>query len=95
VACRTAGEVDAAGVLCLAFPLQPRPRKGVEVASRLPELDAVQAPTLVVQGRTDAFGMPPARRGRRTVVRVTGDHSLKQDLPAVANAVRGWLAPFT
>jgi hypothetical protein len=35
--------------------------------------------------------MPPAGR-QRTVVEVTGDHSLKQDLPAVAAAVRAWLA---
>jgi predicted alpha/beta-hydrolase family hydrolase len=96
VACRTAADVDAAGVLCLAFPLQPRPRAGgTQAPSRLPELDAVLVPTLVVQGRTDAFGMPRGRRGRRTVVRVRGDHSLRQDVPAVADAVRTWLESFT
>lgn len=92
VACRTAAELDARGVLCLAFPLQPRPRKGVEVPDRLHELDAVRAPTLVVQGTRDVFGMPPARRGRRQVVKVAGDHSLAADLPAVAHAVELWLA---
>jgi predicted alpha/beta-hydrolase family hydrolase len=91
VACRTAGEVGADGVLCLAFPLQPRPRKGVEVPDRLHELDAVRAPTLVVQGTSDAFGMPPAARGRRKVAKVAGDHALKADVPAVAAAVRSWL----
>lgn len=92
VACRTAGDLDAAGVLCLAFPLQPRPRKGTDVPDRLHELDAVRAPTLVVQGTSDAFGMPPATRGRRRVATVAGDHSLKADLPAVAAAVEQWLA---
>ena len=87
VACRTAEAVDAAGVLCLAFPVHPpgRPEK-----SRLDELDGVTVPTLVVQGARDPFGMPPTGAGR-TVVEVPGDHSLKTDLDAVAAAVRDWL----
>lgn len=91
VACRTAAAVGASGVLCLAFPLQPRPRKGREVPDRLHELDAVQVPTLVVQGARDPFGIPPARGGRRRVVEVAGDHALAADVPAVASAVDGWL----
>lgn len=86
VACRTAAGTAAAGVLCLAFPLQPpggRP-------SRLPELDAVTVPTLVVQGARDHFGMPPPARGR-TIVEVAADHGLRTDLAAVADAVRIWL----
>jgi uncharacterized protein len=91
VACRTAAETGAVGVLCLAFPLQP-PRRaaGSASTSRLPELDAVTVPTLVVQGERDRFGMPPASSGR-TVTRVPGDHGLKTDLDAVASAVRAWL----
>lgn len=91
VACRTADVVGAAGVLCLAFPLQPRPRKGVPVPDRLHELDSVDVPTLVVQGTADPFGMPPARRGRRRVVQVAGDHALANDLRAVGAAVGPWL----
>jgi uncharacterized protein len=87
VACRTAGATGAVGVLCLAFPLQP-PRRASP--SRLPELEAVTVPTLVVQGSRDAFGMPPAGP-RRTVVQVAADHGLKTDLEAVAAAVRDWL----
>ena len=90
VACRTAGALEARGVLCLAVPLQPGPRKGVPVPDRLHELDAVTVPTLVVQGTKDPFGMPPARRGRH-VEQVAGDHSLDADLPAVATAVVSWL----
>jgi uncharacterized protein len=89
VACRTAEATGAIAVLCLAFPLQPRRRSGA-APSRLPELDAVTVPTLVVQGSRDPFGVPPAAE-RRTVVEVQGDHSLRTDLPAVAAAVRDWL----
>jgi uncharacterized protein len=89
VACRTAAETGAVAVLCLAFPLQPR-RRSALAPSRLPELDAVRVPTLVVQGVGDAFGMPPPAR-HRTVIQVPGDHSLRTDLDAVADAVRGWL----
>jgi predicted alpha/beta-hydrolase family hydrolase len=87
VACRTAAETGAVGVLCLAFPLHPpgRPEK-----SRLAELDAVQVPTLIVQGTADPFGMPPGGPNR-TVVTVPGNHGLKGDLEAVRAAVREWL----
>jgi predicted alpha/beta-hydrolase family hydrolase len=91
VACRTAAETGAAAVLCLAFPLHP-PRRTPEgeLKTRLPELDAVPVPTLVVQGESDRFGTPPAGPDRE-VVKVAGDHSLRKDTAAVANAVRGWL----
>jgi uncharacterized protein len=87
VACRTAAETGAMAVLCLAFPLHP---PGRPEASRLAELEAVTVPVLVVQGERDPFGMPPPGPGR-TVVRVPGDHALKADLAAVAQAVRMWL----
>ena len=91
VACRTAEATGAVGVLCLAFPLQPPRRKsGAESPSRLPELDAVKVPTLVVQGERDRFGMPPGS-SLRTVAVVQGDHSLRTNLDAVAAAVRPWL----
>lgn len=90
VACRTAGTLGAAGVVALAFPLHPpgRPEK-----SRVAELDAVDVPVLVVQGRSDAFGRPnefPAASGRR-VVEVPGDHSLRADVDAVSAAVTSFI----
>ena len=92
VACRTAGATQAIAVLCLAFPLRPPRRAGAAPAlSRLPELDAVTVPTLVVQGARDPFGIPPAG-SLRTVVEVAGDHSLRTDVKAVADAVAAWLA---
>jgi predicted alpha/beta-hydrolase family hydrolase len=88
VACRTAAESGAAAVLCLAFPLHPpgRPDK-----TRLPELDAVEVPTLIVQGASDPFGMPPSAANRE-VVTVAGNHSLSSDLEAVGEAAGSWLS---
>ena len=87
VACRTAAETESVGVVCLAFPLHPpgRPEK-----SRLAELDAVEVPTLVVQGDRDPFGMPPDGPNR-TVTSIPGTHSLKSTT-AVTAAVSDWLA---
>jgi uncharacterized protein len=90
VACRTAETVGAVAVLCLAFPLRPPRRSPPPASSRLPELDAVPVPVLVVQGERDPFGIPPAG-ANRTVVQVAGDHSLRTDLAAVAQAVEAWL----
>jgi predicted alpha/beta-hydrolase family hydrolase len=90
VACRTAAELDAAAVLCLAFPVHPPGRGDDPAKSRLPELEAVDVPTLVVQGERDPFGMPPAGP-HRTVVRIPGTHSLRSSA-AVAAAVSDWLA---
>jgi len=92
VACRTAAELGAVAVLCLAFPLQPPARKGKPPRpDRLEELDAVAVPTLVVQGESDQFGIPP-EGATRTVALVPGNHSLRKDTEAVAAAVRKWLA---
>jgi predicted alpha/beta-hydrolase family hydrolase len=86
VACRTAAATNAAGVLCLAFPLRPPGRD----VSRLDELKQVTVPTLIVQGRSDPFGMPRSS-GERKVVRVPGDHSLRQGLKELEAAVGSWL----
>ena len=92
VACRTAAATAAVGVLCLAFPLQPAARAGATPRpSRLPELEAVTVPVLIVQGERDPFGMPEEAPGR-TVVRVSGDHSLKTDMVTQREAVGTWLA---
>jgi hypothetical protein len=88
VACRTAADTGAVGVLCLAFPLHP---PGRPAATRQDELDAVTVPVLVVQGASDPFGMP-APGPSRTVVTVAGNHSLRTDLDSVRTAVREWLA---
>jgi predicted alpha/beta-hydrolase family hydrolase len=91
VACRTVEKTGAAAVLCLAFPLVP-PRRGHKPPqTRLPELETVEVPVLVVQGESDRFGMPP-EGPQRKVVKVAGDHGLKADTEAVGAAVGDWLA---
>lgn len=90
VACRTAAEIGAAAVLCLAFPLHP-PGKGDDPSkSRLPELEGVRVPTLVVQGERDPFGLPPPG-SNRTVTTIPGTHSLRSSA-AVGAAVADWLS---
>src|SRR4051795_655585 len=89
VACRTAAEHGAAGVLALAFPLHPpgRPEK-----SRAAELTGVAVPLVVIQGETDAFGGPAEVAAALTgtdgasVYAVPGDHSLKRNAEVVAAA---------
>jgi predicted alpha/beta-hydrolase family hydrolase len=84
VACRTAAHTQAAGVFCLAFPLHPpgRPDK-----TRLPELELVDVPVLIVQGDRDPFGMPPATTLRTVLVVPGADHGLKKDTAGTARAV--------
>ncbi|NEK59596.1 hypothetical protein GCU56_17200 [Geodermatophilus sabuli] len=94
VACRSAVEQGAAGVLCLAFPLYPpgRPEK-----SRAVELTAVPVALGVVQGERDAFGRPEevaaALSGHpgASVYAVPGDHALGRDVDVVAAASLDWL----
>jgi predicted alpha/beta-hydrolase family hydrolase len=94
VACRTAAEQDAAGVLALAFPLHP---PGKPEKSRAAELTAVPVPLVVVQGETDAFGSPAdvaaalSGHAGASVYAVPGDHSLKRNVDVVAAAAFTWL----
>jgi predicted alpha/beta-hydrolase family hydrolase len=92
VACRTAAAAGASGVICLAFPLHPPGRGDDPAKSRLPELDTVAVPVLIVQGERDPFGMPPEAPGR-DVVRISGDHALRS-AGAVGAAVDAWLRRF-
>jgi predicted alpha/beta-hydrolase family hydrolase len=94
VACRTADDLGADGVLALAFPLHPPGRPG---KSRADELTTVAAPLVVVQGETDAFGSPAdvaavlTGRATASVYAVPGDHSLKKNVDVVAAAAVSWL----
>lgn len=90
VACRTAAELGADAVLCLAFPVHPPGKADDPTKSRLPELAAVRVPVLVIQGESDPFGQPPPGRGR-TVVLIPGNHSLR-NAAAVEQIVSEWLA---
>jgi uncharacterized protein len=104
VACRTAHFLGAAGVLALAFPLQPpRRRSGHEPPSRLPELLSAGVPLLVVQGDRDPFGSPERIRdamkaapGSAAEVLLSpapgADHSLRKGIDLLM--VSTWLARF-
>ncbi len=85
VACRTAAQTGAIGVLCLAFPLV-----APSGASRQEELDGAGVSVLVVQGASDRFGTPEPAESRSVVV-IRGDHGLKSDMPGLRDAVASWL----
>jgi predicted alpha/beta-hydrolase family hydrolase len=87
VACRTATEVGAAGVLALAFPLHPPGRPD---RSRAGEL-STSVPTLVVNGDRDPFGIPEPTGIVEVVVRPGATHDLRKDLGGTAEAVLTWL----
>jgi uncharacterized protein len=87
VACRTAADVGAAGVLCLAFPLHP---PGKPERSRAPELPAT-LPTLVVNGDRDPFGVPEPTANVEVAIRPGATHDLRKDLSGTAEIVVTWL----
>ena len=74
-AARSAHALGASGYLALAFPLHPPGRPD---RSRLPELEAVDLPTLVVQGERDTFGAPDEFPPDRELTVIPGaDHAFK------------------
>jgi predicted alpha/beta-hydrolase family hydrolase len=90
VACRTSAQVSADAVLCLAFPLHPPGRPD---RSRLPELELVDVPLLVVQGSQDSFGVPDGAHlieGADHGFRVRKGHP--PAAPQIQAAVGGWLS---
>jgi hypothetical protein len=83
-AARTARELGASGYVALAFPLHPPGRPD---RSRLPELEAVTVPTLVVQGDRDVFGAPEEFPPDRELVVVPGaDHAFRVPRRGVVSA---------
>jgi uncharacterized protein len=88
VACRTAAEAGARGVIALAFPLHP---PGRPEQSRVAELRGAGAEVLVVNGDRDPFGIPAAQDAARLVVVPGETHSLSKNPAAVSAAVGLWL----
>ncbi|MFD0691010.1 alpha/beta hydrolase family protein [Actinomadura fibrosa] len=88
VACRTAREVGAAGVVALAFPLHPpgRPEK-----SRADELRSAGVEVLVVNGDRDPFGVPDPADAAAVAVLAGERHDLNRAPGAVGAAVEPWL----
>jgi predicted alpha/beta-hydrolase family hydrolase len=88
VACRTAKEVGAAGVIALAFPLHPPGQPG---KSRDAELRGAGTSVLVVNGERDPFGVPEPDAMTKVVILPGEAHALSKHPAAVGLAVASWL----
>ncbi|WP_460370169.1 alpha/beta hydrolase family protein [Actinocorallia lasiicapitis] len=88
VACRTAEQAGAVGVLALAFPLHP---PGKPEKSRAAELREAGVPVVVVNGDRDPFGVPDDADATAVVVLPGERHELGKHPDAVGAAVLPWL----
>jgi uncharacterized protein len=88
VVCRTATEVNAVGVIALAFPLHP---PGQPEKSRDAELRQAGTSVLVVNGDRDPFGVPESDPTTRVVVIGGETHALAKHPEAIGVAVAQWL----
>jgi uncharacterized protein len=88
VACRTARQVGAAGVIALAFPLRP---PGHPDRSRDAELRAAGTRVLVLNGDRDPFGIPEPDDATHVVVLPGETHALSKNPAAIGEAVASWL----
>jgi hypothetical protein len=88
VACRTAGQLGAAGVIALAFPLHPPGQPG---KSRDAELRGAGTSVLVVNGERDPFGVPEPDEMTSVVILPGEAHALSKRPAAVGLAVASWL----
>jgi predicted alpha/beta-hydrolase family hydrolase len=89
VACRTARQVGAAGVIALAFPLHP---PGQPEKTRDAELRAAGTRVLVINGASDPFGVPEPDETTDVVVLAGETHALSRRPAAVGDAVTAWLS---
>jgi hypothetical protein len=88
VACRTAGQVGAAGVIALAFPLHP---PGQPAKSRDQELRGAGTRVLVINGERDPFGVPEPDERTDVIVLRGETHALSKHPAAIGVAVTDWL----
>ena len=88
VACRTARQTGAIGVIALAFPLYPPGRPG---KSRDAELRGAGTSVLVINGDRDPFGVPEPDETTDVVVLPGETHALSKHPAAVGDAVAAWL----
>jgi predicted alpha/beta-hydrolase family hydrolase len=89
VACRTARQVGAVGVIALAFPLNP---PGRPENSRDAELRSAGTSVLVLNGNRDPFGIPAPDEATSVVVLPGETHALSRNPSAIGAAVAGWLS---
>jgi predicted alpha/beta-hydrolase family hydrolase len=88
VACRTARQVHATGVIALAFPLRPPGHPG---RSRDGELREAGTRVLVLNGDRDPFGVPEPDDATRVIVLAGETHALSKNPSTISEAVAGWL----
>jgi predicted alpha/beta-hydrolase family hydrolase len=88
VACRTARQAGAAGVIALAFPLHP---PGQPAKSRDQELRGAGTSVLVINGDRDPFGVPEPDELTNVVVLPGETHALSKRPAAIGVAVTDWL----
>ena len=93
IATLIANQVEAKGVICLGYPFHP-PEKPENV--RIEYLKNITAPTLILQGGEDPFGLPDevAEYGLPENVKVTwlegGDHHLAMADGSDADNEQNW-----
>ena len=92
VACRTARQVGAAGVIALAFPLHP---PGQPDKSRDAELRGAGTSVLVINGARDPFGVPEPDETTNVVILPGETHALAKHPAAIGDAVTAWLLSST
>ncbi|MEU0545537.1 alpha/beta family hydrolase [Nocardia sp. NPDC005978] len=89
VACRTARDAGARGVLALSFPLHP---PGKPEKSRRDELLAPgDIPVLVINGARDPFGIPDAADAAEVHVVAGQAHSYRAGFDEIVATVEPWL----
>ncbi|GAB2648366.1 alpha/beta hydrolase family protein [Nocardia goodfellowii] len=89
VACRTAAEVQARGVIALSFPLHP---PGKPEKSRRAELLATgDVPVVVINGGSDPFGIPEAADAAEVRVIAGQPHSFRTGFDVIQATVEPWL----
>ncbi|MEV0249523.1 alpha/beta family hydrolase [Nocardia sp. NPDC050712] len=89
VACRTALEVRASGVIALSFPLHP---PGKPEKSRRDELLAAgKIPVVVVSGGSDPFGIPDPADAAEVRVIPGQPHSFRTGFETIQATVEPWL----
>jgi predicted alpha/beta-hydrolase family hydrolase len=80
IASMVADEAGVRGLVCLGYPFHP---PGQPAKTRTKHLEALQTPTLILQGERDSFGLPGEvasyKLSRRIQVEwmADGDHSFK------------------
>ncbi|GAB2719906.1 alpha/beta hydrolase family protein [Nocardia thraciensis] len=89
VACRTAIDADAKGVVALSFPLHP---PGKPEQTRRDELLAARpVEVVVVNGARDPFGIPAAADATEVKVIPNQPHSFRSGFDLITGTVAPWL----